>query len=91
LRLATILQNGEEVPAVVVPGSAVPLGGIRDPDGDGWPADLLSLLESGRLDELRSHVDGLGEACVEELSARSIPHGEVEHGPLYRRPRRSGA
>jgi 2-keto-4-pentenoate hydratase/2-oxohepta-3-ene-1,7-dioic acid hydratase in catechol pathway len=88
LRLATIRQDGEEVAAVVVPGGAVPLSGIRDPDGDGWPADLLSLLESGRLDELWSHVDGSGEACVEELSARAIPHGEVEHGPLYRRPRK---
>jgi hypothetical protein len=88
LRLTTIRSGGEEVAAVVVSGGAVPLGGVQDPDGDGWPADLLSLLESGRLDELRSHVDGLGEACVEELSARTIPHGEVEHDPLYRRPRK---
>jgi 2-keto-4-pentenoate hydratase/2-oxohepta-3-ene-1,7-dioic acid hydratase in catechol pathway len=88
LRLATIRSGGEEVAAVVVPGGAVPVGGIRDPDGDGWPADLLSLLESGRLDELRSHVDGLVEAGAEELSARAIPLPEVEYGPLYRRPRK---
>jgi 2-keto-4-pentenoate hydratase/2-oxohepta-3-ene-1,7-dioic acid hydratase in catechol pathway len=88
LKLATIRSDGEEVPAVVVPGGAVPLSGIRDPDGDGWPADLLSLLESGRLDELRSHVDGLVEAGAEELLARAVPLPEVEYGPLYRRPRK---
>ncbi len=59
-----------------------PLGGIRDPDGDGWLADLLSLLESGRLDKLRSHVDGLVEAGAEELSVRAVPLPEVEYGPL---------
>lgn len=87
MRLATIWQDGEEV-AVVVPGGAVPVSGIRDPDGDGWPTDILSLLESGRFDELRSHVDGLREAGAEELSARAIPLPEIEYGPLYRRPRK---
>jgi 2-keto-4-pentenoate hydratase/2-oxohepta-3-ene-1,7-dioic acid hydratase in catechol pathway len=87
LRLATIRMGGEEVVAVIVPGGAVPVGAIRDPDGDGWPADLLSLLESGRFDDLRSQVAGL-EAEAERLSARVIPHGEVEYGPLYRRPRK---
>ncbi|MCA1717301.1 MAG: fumarylacetoacetate hydrolase family protein [Actinobacteria bacterium] len=88
MRLATIRRGGEEVAAVVVPGGAVPVGGISDPDGDGWSADLLSLLESRRLDELRSHVDGLREAGAEEFSARAIPLPEVEYGPLYRRPRK---
>jgi 2-keto-4-pentenoate hydratase/2-oxohepta-3-ene-1,7-dioic acid hydratase in catechol pathway len=85
LRLATIRSGDEEVAVVVVPGGAVP---VRVIFGDGWPADLLSLLDSGRLDELRSYVDGLGEADVEELSARAIPLPEVEYGPLYRRPRK---
>jgi 2-keto-4-pentenoate hydratase/2-oxohepta-3-ene-1,7-dioic acid hydratase in catechol pathway len=88
LRLTTIRSGGEEVAAVVVSGGAVPLGGVQDPDGDGWPADLLSLLESGRLDELRSHVDGLGEADAGKFLARAIPLPEVEYGPLYRRPRK---
>jgi hypothetical protein len=60
LRLATIQRGGEEIVAVFVSGGVVPVDEIRDPDGDGWPVDLLSLLESGRLDELQSHVDGLG-------------------------------
>ncbi len=88
MKLATIRRGGEEVAAIVIPGGAVPVRGISDPDGDGWPDDLLSLLESGRLDELRSHVDGLGEAGAEELSVGAIPLPEVEYGPLYRRPRK---
>jgi 2-keto-4-pentenoate hydratase/2-oxohepta-3-ene-1,7-dioic acid hydratase in catechol pathway len=87
LRLATLQRGGEEIVAVLVPGGVVPVDEIRDPDGDGWPVDLLSLLESGRLDELQSHVDGLG-ADAERLSARATPHGEVKYRPLYRRPRK---
>ncbi len=87
MRLATIQRGGEEIAAVLVPGGVVPVDEIRDPDGDGWPVDLLSLLESGRLDELRSQVDGLG-ADAERLSARAIPCGEVKYRPLYRRPRK---
>ena len=87
MRLATIQRGGEEIVAVLVPGGVLPMDQIRDPDGDGWPVDLLSLLESGRLDELQSHVDGLG-ADAERLSARATPHGEVKYGPLYRRPRK---
>ena len=88
MRLATIRSGDEEVAAVVVSGGAVSVGGIQDPVGDCWPADLLSLLESGRLDDLRSYVDGLGEAGAKELEARAIPFPEVEYGPLYRRPRK---
>ena len=87
MRLATIRRGVSEVVAVLVPGGVVPLGELRYPDGDGWPVDLLSLLESRRFDELRSHVDGL-EAGADRLSARAIPYGEVEYGPLYRRPRK---
>ena len=87
MRLATIQRGGEEIVAVLVPGGVVPVDEIRDPDGDGWPVDLLSLLESGRLDELQSHFDGLG-VDAERLSARATPHGEVKYGPLYRRPRK---
>jgi hypothetical protein len=58
LKLATIRRGGEEVAAVVLSGGAVPVAEILDLDGDAGPVDLLFLLESGRLDELRSHADG---------------------------------
>jgi 2-keto-4-pentenoate hydratase/2-oxohepta-3-ene-1,7-dioic acid hydratase in catechol pathway len=87
LKLATIRRGGEEVATVVLSGGAVPVAEILDLNGDGGPVDLLSLLESGWLDELRSHADGL-EAVADRPSARAIPHGEVEYGPLYRRPRK---
>jgi hypothetical protein len=90
LRIATIRRGGEEVAAVVVPGGAVPVRGISDPDGDGWPAALLSLLESGRLDELKSHVSRL-ETSAEELSARAIPHGGSSTVPSTGGRARSGA
>ena len=85
MRLVTIRQDGGEVAAIVVPGGVIPVRAIV---GDGRPADLLSLLEGGGLDELRSHVDGSGEAGAQGLSARAVPLPEIEYGPLYRRPRK---
>ena len=61
---------------------------IHDPFGSGWPADLLSLLESGRFYELRHFFDGVMKDEVKELSSRVIPFAKIEYGPLYRRARK---
>ena len=88
MRLATIRQDGREVAAVIVPGGAVPVSEIQDPFGSGWPADLFSLLESGRFYELWNFYDGMMEDEVKKLSERADPFSRVRYGPLYRRPRK---
>jgi len=67
-------------------GGALPLGEVPDPDG--WPTDLLSLLEGGRLDDLRLRWDGLSELELEHLAGRAIPPEDLTYAPLYRRPRK---
>ena len=78
--------GSEEVAAVVRAGRAMPVSGL--PDTEGWPTDLLSLIENGRLDDLRRRWDGLPEVEAEALAARAVPVEDLSHAPLYRRPRK---
>jgi 2-keto-4-pentenoate hydratase/2-oxohepta-3-ene-1,7-dioic acid hydratase in catechol pathway len=86
VRLTTARIGGEESAALILPGGAVPLGEIRDLAG--LPADLLSLLEEERFEDLRGWWEGLPEGELEELSGRAIPASELSYAPLYRRPRK---
>jgi 2-keto-4-pentenoate hydratase/2-oxohepta-3-ene-1,7-dioic acid hydratase in catechol pathway len=75
-----------ESAAVVLAGGVVPLGDIRDLEG--WPSDLFSLLEGGRIYDLRRWWGGLSETALEELLGRAVPFSEVTYAPLYRSPRK---
>jgi 2-keto-4-pentenoate hydratase/2-oxohepta-3-ene-1,7-dioic acid hydratase in catechol pathway len=86
VRLATVRIGGEESAALVVPGGAAPVGEIRDLAG--LPADLLSLLEGGYLEDLLSWWQGLSGGELEELSGLAIPSSDLSYAPLYRRPRK---
>ncbi len=79
-------MGGSEVAVVVWAGRALPIAGIPDPEG--WPPDLFSLIENGRLDGLRRRWDGLSEVELEELLVRTIPIEDLVYAPLYRRPRK---
>jgi len=86
MRLASAEIGGNEVAVVLWGGGAMPLAEV--PDADGWPKDLLSLLEGGRLDELRLRWDGLSELELEDLAGRAIPAEDLTYAPPYRRPRK---
>jgi 2-keto-4-pentenoate hydratase/2-oxohepta-3-ene-1,7-dioic acid hydratase in catechol pathway len=86
LRLATVKVGGAERSAVVLPGGAVQADEIGELEG--WPADLLSLLEGGRFHDLRRWCDELSEAGLAELSEQMMPLSSVSYAPLYRRPRK---
>lgn len=86
MRLASVRIGEDEVAAVVRAGRALPVAELRELAGR--PTDLLSLLQSGRLDDLRDFWDGLSGKELEDLSARAIPEEDVVYAPLYRRPRK---
>ena len=65
MRLASIRIDGNEVAAVVWAGGALPVAEIPDPAG--WPTDLFSLLEGGRLEDLRRTWDAFSERELEDL------------------------
>jgi len=86
MRLASVAFGGNEVAAVVWAGGALPVAEVPDPGG--WPTDLFSLLEGGRLEDLRLGWDGLSEVELEDLAGRAIPVEDLSYAPLYRRPRK---
>jgi len=86
MRLASAEIGGNEVVVVLWAGGALPLAEIPDPEG--WPTDLLSLLEGGRLEDLRLGWDGLSELELEDLAGRAIPAESLTYAPPYRRPRK---
>jgi 2-keto-4-pentenoate hydratase/2-oxohepta-3-ene-1,7-dioic acid hydratase in catechol pathway len=86
VRLATVKSGDRENAALVLPGGVVPVAEIRDLAG--LPTDLFSLLEGGGFYDLGSWWDGLSGAALDELLGRAFPASGVEHGPLYRRPRK---
>ena len=86
MRLASAEIGGNEVVVVLWAGGALPLAEIPDPEG--WPTDLLSLLEGGRLEDLRLGWEGLSELELEDLAGRAIPAESFTYAPPYRRPRK---
>ena len=86
MRLVSVQIGDNEAAAVLWAGGALPVAEIPDPDG--WPTDLLSLIEEGRLDDLRRRWDRLSERELENLRGRAIPAADLTHAPLYRRPRK---
>lgn len=86
MRLASVQIGGDEVAAVLRDGRALPVAEVPDPDG--WPTDLFSLLEDGRLEDLRRRWDGFTERELEDLAGRAIPAEDLTYAPLYRRPRK---
>jgi 2-keto-4-pentenoate hydratase/2-oxohepta-3-ene-1,7-dioic acid hydratase in catechol pathway len=78
LRLVTIRQGGREEAAVVLPDGVAP---VREAYGlSKEDAELLSLLASGRLYELKEAY-GRGEV-------RRGAFSQLSYAPLYRRPRK---
>lgn len=72
--------------AVVWAGRALPVAEL--PDLAGWPTDLLSLLQTGRLGDLLSFWNGLSGMELEDLAGRALPVEDLVFAPPYRRPRK---
>jgi len=86
MRLATANIGGNGIAVVAHGGGAVPVAEIPNPDG--WPADLLSLIEDGLVHDLGRRWDALSEKEQEDLAVRSVPMADLAYAPLYRRPRK---
>ncbi len=87
MRLATLYLDGKETGALRLRGGYIPLFTINAGLGTDWPEDLLSLIESGRLGELRTWLteDG-GEKIHGRLLKELVAADQARFGPLYRRP-----
>ena len=83
MRLATILQDGQERAALKTDSGLLPITWINEQTGAGFPITTLSLVQSDRLDELNNwaatEAAQLGRAPLVDPAGAKI-------GPLYRNP-----
>jgi 2-keto-4-pentenoate hydratase/2-oxohepta-3-ene-1,7-dioic acid hydratase in catechol pathway len=79
MRLCTVLHEGREQAAVVLPHGAVLVADINARLGRAWPTDLFSLI-----------TQGLSEALAADAFAtgRYRDPASLHYGPLYRHPRK---
>ncbi len=85
MKLASLKIKREEIACIHTPGGYVTLRDINKRFNLNWPADLCSLIKSGRLDELREWFDSLNKETP-LLDSLIIAEEEVVFAPPYRHP-----
>jgi 2-keto-4-pentenoate hydratase/2-oxohepta-3-ene-1,7-dioic acid hydratase in catechol pathway len=84
MRLTTIYWKHTETLGVVTETGVHPLTAINEAKGTDLPADLYTLLESGRFFDFQRWYETGGKTTLSGETA--IPMEAAEFGPLFRRP-----
>jgi 2-keto-4-pentenoate hydratase/2-oxohepta-3-ene-1,7-dioic acid hydratase in catechol pathway len=87
MRLATLKIGGAEAACLRTAHGYVPLAAANARLGTDWPTDVLALLESGRLDDLRSWA-AAESAALEAMRSEALRGDAARPAPLLRRPRK---
>lgn len=88
MRLATIRIQGIETAAIVQDDYVVTLGTINEKLNKRWEKDILSLLQTGQLDEIIDWYRNDGKNILAGLKSEGILLSAAMFGPLYRKPRK---
>lgn len=88
MRLATIRIKGIETASIVMDDYVVTLGTINEKLNKKWQTDILSILQTGQLDEINSWYRNDGRNTLAGLKSEGILLSEATFGPLYRKPRK---
>lgn len=88
MRLATVRDRDAEKACVSTSLGLVPLEGINKQFNRSWPHDMLTLIQSGKLEELNEWYSSGGQEALGTLKDQAIPRDLVKFAPLYRRPRK---
>jgi 2-keto-4-pentenoate hydratase/2-oxohepta-3-ene-1,7-dioic acid hydratase in catechol pathway len=86
MRVATIKVDGAEVVAVISETGAVPVACINEKSGKSWSTDMLQLIQSGQLIEMRDWYLAGGNELVAAMTETTILKDEARFAPLYRHP-----
>ncbi len=87
MRLATINYYGNEIATIVSDLGLIPINSLSKL-GLNFEDTLLKLIESGRVEELKSWWNNEGKLQKELWSKDLVPHDQVRYAPLYRQPRK---
>ncbi|MGK2907983.1 MAG: fumarylacetoacetate hydrolase family protein [Desulfuromonadales bacterium] len=88
MRLATIRIKGIETASIVLDDYVVTLGTINEKLNKKWETKILSILQSGQLDEINSWYRNDGKKSLAGLKSEGILIAAATFGPLYRKPRK---
>jgi 2-keto-4-pentenoate hydratase/2-oxohepta-3-ene-1,7-dioic acid hydratase in catechol pathway len=88
MKLATLLLEGREQPAIRTTAGYLPIHRLNLKTASGWPEDLLLLLTSGDFYRLHEWYRSTGRDICEGLAADAIGLDRAALRPLYRRPRK---
>ncbi|MDF2569596.1 MAG: fumarylacetoacetate hydrolase [Sporomusa sp.] len=86
MRLATIKLDGSEVAAIVTVAGVVPIHELNRVIGKNWSTDMLEIIKSGQLEEIKAWYLAGGKAQVEALGEYTIAKEAAIFAPLYRQP-----
>ena len=84
--LACLKNEHIETAAIGAGDGYLPIEDLNRTIEEQWPADILELLGSGRLEMLNTWYREDGHHQVEDLSQFVIPAHRIQAAPLYRRP-----
>jgi 2-keto-4-pentenoate hydratase/2-oxohepta-3-ene-1,7-dioic acid hydratase in catechol pathway len=88
MRLASIKLGNTETAAVIGPAGILPIADLNAKTEKNWPTDMLELIESGRLEDMKTWYQAEGKSRIDEMRERAIPLDQVRFAPLYRHPRK---
>jgi 2-keto-4-pentenoate hydratase/2-oxohepta-3-ene-1,7-dioic acid hydratase in catechol pathway len=88
MKLASIKLDNAETAAIIGSVGILPVADLNVTIKQNWPTDMLELIQSGRLQDMRAWYQAEGKTLIDAMPERSIPRDQVRFAPLYRHPRK---
>ncbi|NMC06588.1 MAG: fumarylacetoacetate hydrolase family protein [Candidatus Lokiarchaeota archaeon] len=86
MRLVTLkLQAGEQA-AIVTRTGYLPVADLADSLHEAWPVNMLDIITSGALEDIKRWYAAGGKNAIQDLRAKEIPATLATFGPPFRHP-----
>ena len=91
MRFQTIQYRGEEQTGIQTAGGVLLMSAFNELKGSDYPCDMMSLIRSGRVDELVAWYRNGGEQELAEKAQDCdgfVPEADIVAAPIFRNPKR---
>ena len=88
MKIASLFFEGEETAGIITDQGGLPIHLINEQFNKNWPVEVLDILSSGRLEEIKTWFYQNIEAVIQNKKELFIPEKDIRFRPLYRRPRK---
>ena len=86
MRLATIKLDGAEIATIVISKGLLPIAKVNEVLGKNWSSDMLEIIQSGQLEEIKAWYLADGKGQAEAMAGHAITKEAAIFAPLYRQP-----